>query len=40
MAPAYAKKLGLQMRKTDVEAQKINRFTLETYGVIIAGFQV
>ena len=40
MAPAYAKKLGLRVRKTDVGAQKINGSTLETYGMVIAGFQV
>ena len=40
MAPAYTKKLGLQVRKTDIDAQKIDGSTLETYGMIIAGFQV
>ena len=40
MAPAYAKKPGLQMQKTDVNAQKIDRSTLETYDMVIAGFQV
>ena len=40
MAPAYAKKLGLRIRKTDVSAQKIYGSTLETYGMVIAGFQV
>ena len=40
IAPAYAKKLGLQVQKTDVNAQKINGSTLETYGMVIAGFQV
>ena len=38
MAPAYAKKLDLRVRKTDVEAQKIDGSTLETYGIVIAGF--
>ena len=40
MAPAYAKKLGLRVRKTDVGAQKIDGSILETYGMVIAGFQV
>ena len=38
MSPAYAKKLGLQVRKTDVGAQKINGSTLETFGMVIASF--
>ena len=40
MAPVYAKELGLRVRKTDVGAQKIDGSTLETYGMVIAGFQV
>ena len=40
MTPAYAKKLGLRIRKTDVGAQKIDGSTLETYGMVIADFQV
>ena len=40
IAPAYAKKLGLQVQKTDIGAQKIDRSTLKTYGMVIAGFQV
>ena len=40
MAPAYAKKLDLRVRKTDVGTQKIDGSTLETYGMVIAGFQV
>ena len=39
IAPAYVKKLGLRLRKTDVGAQKIDRSTLETYSMVIAGFQ-
>ena len=38
IASAYAKKLGLQVQKTDVGAQKIDGSTLETYGMVIAGF--
>ena len=40
MAPAYAKKLELRVRKTDVGTQMIDRSTLETYGMVITGFQV
>ena len=40
MAPAYAKKMGLRVRKTDVNAQKIEGSTLKTYGMVIASFQV
>ena len=40
IAPAYTNKLGLRVRKTDVGAQKIDGSTLETYGMVIAGFQV
>ena len=38
MAPVYAKKLGLRIRKTDVGAQKIDGSTLKTYRMVIAGF--
>ena len=37
---AYAKKLGLKTWKTNIEAQKIEGFTLETFGMVIADFQV
>lgn len=40
MHPAYAKKLGLVVRKTDVGAQKIDGTTLETFGMVIAAFSV
>ena len=40
MTPAYAKKLGLRTRKTDVGAQKIDGSSLDTFGMVIAGFQV
>lgn len=39
MTPAYAKKLGFWMRKTNVGAQKIDGSILETYGMVITGFQ-
>ena len=40
MTPAYAKHPGLQVRKTNVGAQKINGSSLRTFGMVIAGFQV
>ena len=39
MAPAYAAKLGLKARSTDVGAKKIDGFTLETFGIVLAIFQ-
>ena len=38
--PAYAEKLGLKTRKTNVGAQKIDGFALETFGMVIADFHV
>ena len=40
IAPAYASKLGLRVRRTDVGAQKIDGSTLETFGMVLASFQV
>ena len=40
MSPAYAKKLGLKTRKTNIGAQKIDGSALETLGMVIADFQV
>lgn len=40
MHPAYAKKLGLVIRKTDVGVQKIDGTTLETFDMVIAAFSV
>ena len=40
MSPAYAKKLGLNTWKTNVKAQKIDGSALETFGMVIAEFQV
>ena len=40
MTPAYAKQLGLQVRKTDVKAQKIDGSLLRTFKMVMAGFQV
>ena len=36
----FAWKLGLKVRKTNVGAQKIDGSTLETFGMVIADFQV
>ena len=40
MTSSYASKLGLRVRKTNVEAQKIDSSLLQTFGKVIAGFQV
>ena len=40
MTLAYAAYLGLKVRVTDVNAQKIDRSLLAIYGMIIAAFQV
>ena len=37
---AYTKKLGLKTWKTNVGAQKIDGPALETFGMVIADFQV
>ena len=40
MTPAYAAKLDLQVQKTNIRAQKIDGSTLETFGMVLADFQV
>ena len=40
MSPADAKKLGFKTQKTNIGAQKIDGFTLETFGIVIADFRV
>ena len=40
MSSAYAKKLGLRIRPTNVGAQKIDRSHLDTFGIVIAGFSL
>ena len=40
MTPAYAAYLSLKVRVTNVSAQKIDRSSLATYGMVIAAFQV
>ena len=37
---AFAQKLGLDIRKTNVGAQKIDGSTFETFGMVIVDFQV
>ena len=38
MTLAYAQKLGLRIRKTDVRAQKIDGLSLDTFEMVIVGF--
>ena len=38
MTPAYAAYLGLKVRVTNVDAQKIDGSSLATYGIVIAAF--
>ena len=38
MTPAYTFKLGIQVWKTNVGAQKIDSSLLWTFGIVIAGF--
>ena len=40
MNPAYASRLGLRVHRTDIGAQKIDGSTLETFGMVLASFQV
>ena len=40
MTLAYATYLGLKVRITNVGVQKIDRFSLAIYGIVIAAFQV
>ena len=40
MTPAYTLKLGLRVRQTNIQAQKINGSTLEMFGMVLASFQV
>lgn len=38
--PNYARKLGLKIQKTNIEAQKIDGSTLEIFGIVITSFYV
>ena len=40
MTPAYALKLGLRACHTNGRAQKIDGSTLQTFGMVLASFQV
>ena len=40
MTPTYAAKLGLKVQKIDIGAQKIDGSIFETFGMILADFQV
>ena len=40
MTPAYALKLGLKIRKTDIGAQKIDGSTFDIFGIVLADFQI
>ena len=40
MTPAYASKLSLQAHHTNVGAQKIDGSILQTFGMVLASFQV
>ena len=40
MSPAYVKKLGLHIWKTNVGAQKIDGSALKTFKMVIANFQM
>ena len=36
MTLVYAAQLGLKVKKTNIDAQKIDRFSLAIYGIVIA----
>ena len=40
MNPVFARKLGFYIRKTNIGAQKIDGSALETFGMVIADFQI
>ena len=40
MSPAYTKKIGLKIRKTNIRAQKIDGSALEAFVMVITDFQV
>ena len=40
MNPAYASKLGLRAQRNNIGAQKIDSSTFETFGMVLASFQV
>ena len=40
MTPAYVAQLGLKVQRTNIGTEKIDIFSLASYGMIIAVFQV
>lgn len=40
MTPNHASKLGLAIKQTNVEDQKIDGSPLKTYEIVIAGFRL
>lgn len=40
MTPVFIAKLGLKMRKTSIDAQKINSSVLETYKMALTDFSL
>lgn len=40
MTLAFASKIGLKIRHTDIEAQKINGTTFEIFGIALTSFWV
>ena len=40
ITPAYTFKLGFQVQRTDVGAQKIDSSSLQTFGMVIDSFQI
>ena len=40
ITPAYAAKLSVKIRKTDIGAQKIDGSTLNIFEIVLASFQV
>lgn len=40
MISAYTAKLGLKIRCINIGSQKIDRFTLEMFGIVLASFQI
>lgn len=40
ITPTYTAKLGLRIYSTDIRAQKIDRSTFSTYGIVLVNFQL
>lgn len=39
MTPAYTANLGLKVQKTDINTQKINGFTIQTFEMVLASYR-